>query len=360
MAPKGLLERLHSGEKVVVAEGYLFNFERRGFLQAGPFVPTVVLDHPELVRQLHEEFVRAGSDVVQALTYYANREKLSLIDRETDLEKLNRDALRIAKGVAVKTNTLLAGNICNTNIYDVEDPVNREKVKKMFKEQIDIIVEEGADFIIAETFVIFAEAMIAVEAIKEYGKGITSVVTLAPHLHNTEQGQLLTVDNVEITEAIKKLESAGADVVGLNCASGPDTMLSYMELIKKAGVKAPLACVPVPYRTTPKEHTFMLLTDPVTGEFVFPTNLDCALCTRDDIYKFGRRCDELGIPYIGLCCGNAAAYTRTLCESIGRKPPASKYSPCMEVHCLFGKDERVLKNHSKQSLENIVTRKGKM
>lgn len=64
----GLLERLHSGEKVVVAEGYLFNFERRGFLQAGPFVPTVVLDHPELVRQLHEEFVRAGSDVVQALT----------------------------------------------------------------------------------------------------------------------------------------------------------------------------------------------------------------------------------------------------------------------------------------------------
>ncbi|XP_071818891.1 betaine--homocysteine S-methyltransferase 1-like isoform X2 [Apostichopus japonicus] len=295
MAPKGLLERLHSGEKVVVAEGYLFNFERRGFLQAGPFVPTVVLDHPELVRQLHEEFVRAGSDVVQALT-----------------------------------------------------------------EQIDIIVEEGADFIIAETFVIFAEAMIAVEAIKEYGKGITSVVTLAPHLHNTEQGQLLTVDNVEITEAIKKLESAGADVVGLNCASGPDTMLSYMELIKKAGVKAPLACVPVPYRTTPKEHTFMLLTDPVTGEFVFPTNLDCALCTRDDIYKFGRRCDELGIPYIGLCCGNAAAYTRTLCESIGRKPPASKYSPCMEVHCLFGKDERVLKNHSKQSLENIVTRKGKM
>lgn len=63
------------------------------------------------------------------------------------------------------------------------------------------------------------------------------MVTLAPQLHNTEQGQPLTADNVEITEAIKKLESAGADVVGLNCSSGPDTMLSYMELIKKAGVK---------------------------------------------------------------------------------------------------------------------------
>lgn len=63
-----MLERLNSGEKVVVAEGYIFNFERRGYLQAGPFVPTVVLDHPELVRELHEEFVNAGSDVVVAFT----------------------------------------------------------------------------------------------------------------------------------------------------------------------------------------------------------------------------------------------------------------------------------------------------
>ncbi|PIK45722.1 betaine homocysteine S-methyltransferase 1 [Apostichopus japonicus] len=226
------------------------------------------------------------------------------------------------------------------------------------QEQIELAVEEGVDYIIAETFTTLAEAMLAVEAIKGYGKGIPSVVTITAHLHDDEQKRKLTVDNVEITEAIKKLESAGADVVGLNCANGPDTILSYMELIKNSGVKVPLACVPVPYRTTPKEPTFMLLTDPVTGEFVFPTNLDCALCTRDDIYKFGRRCDELGISYIGLCCGNAAAYTRTLCESIGRKPPASKYSPRMEVHCLFGKDERVFKNHSKQSLEKYCCKKG--
>lgn len=62
------MERLHCGEKVVVAEGYIFNFERRCYIQAGPFIPTVVLDRPDLVRQLHEEFVRAGSDVVQAFT----------------------------------------------------------------------------------------------------------------------------------------------------------------------------------------------------------------------------------------------------------------------------------------------------
>lgn len=64
----GLMERLNNGEKVVVAEGYIFQFERRCYIKAGPFVPMVVLEHPDLVKQLHHEFVRAGSDVVQAFT----------------------------------------------------------------------------------------------------------------------------------------------------------------------------------------------------------------------------------------------------------------------------------------------------
>lgn len=69
MAPKrGLKERLAAGEDVLAAEGYLFEFERRGYLQAGAFVPEVVLEHPDLVEQLHEEFVHAGSDVVLAFT----------------------------------------------------------------------------------------------------------------------------------------------------------------------------------------------------------------------------------------------------------------------------------------------------
>ena len=63
-----MLERLENGGNVLVAEGYLFEFERRGYLQAGAFVPEVVLQQPELVRGLHEEFVHAGSDVVLAFT----------------------------------------------------------------------------------------------------------------------------------------------------------------------------------------------------------------------------------------------------------------------------------------------------
>ncbi len=64
----GLLERIRDGETVVMAEGYLFEFERRGYLKAGHFVPEVVLEHPDLVKSLYEEFVHCGSDVVLAFT----------------------------------------------------------------------------------------------------------------------------------------------------------------------------------------------------------------------------------------------------------------------------------------------------
>src|SRR6516164_6623627 len=116
----GMLRRLAKGP-VICAEGYLFELERRGYLQAGAYVPEVVLEHPELVEQLHREFVHAGSDVVEAFTYYAHRQKLRVIGREKDLEPMNRAALGIARKVARETGTLLAGNICNTTIYDPND-----------------------------------------------------------------------------------------------------------------------------------------------------------------------------------------------------------------------------------------------
>src|SRR5438094_7895117 len=80
----GLLERLAAGP-VICAEGYLFEFERRGYLQAGAYVPEVVLEHPQLVEGLHRDFVHAGSDVVVAFTYYPHRPKLNIVGRDGDL-----------------------------------------------------------------------------------------------------------------------------------------------------------------------------------------------------------------------------------------------------------------------------------
>lgn len=82
MAPKrGLLERLDSGP-FICAEGYLFKLERRDYLQAGPFVPELVIEHPDAVSRLHEDFVHAGSDVVEAFTYYVSGPDIYLLVAE--------------------------------------------------------------------------------------------------------------------------------------------------------------------------------------------------------------------------------------------------------------------------------------
>src|ERR1700739_1109973 len=92
---RGILERLREGV-VQGAEGYVFELERRGYIKAGPYVPEVVLDFPAAVAELHREFLRAGSDGMVPLPYYAHREKLRDVGREGDLEAMNRHAVRIA------------------------------------------------------------------------------------------------------------------------------------------------------------------------------------------------------------------------------------------------------------------------
>src|SRR3990172_6776198 len=116
-----LIERL-ARDAVLGAEGYLFELERRGYLKSGPYVPEVVLDFPDAVRELHREFLRAGAEVMVAFTYYGHREKMRMIGREDDLEPLNRNALGIGREVAAEGDALLAGNICNTWVYDPDAP----------------------------------------------------------------------------------------------------------------------------------------------------------------------------------------------------------------------------------------------
>src|SRR3979411_527274 len=176
---RDLLARLKNGA-VICAEGYVFELERRGYLQAGAFVPTVLTEHPEVVEQLHMDFVHAGSDGTQALTYYVHPEKLRVIGREKDLVPMNRTALKIAKKVARKTHTLFAGDICNTNIYDPNDKKSIKEVARIFEEQVGWAADAGVDYIVAETFSWGQEALMALEAIKKYTK-VPAVVTMAIH-----------------------------------------------------------------------------------------------------------------------------------------------------------------------------------
>jgi methionine synthase I (cobalamin-dependent) len=330
----GLLERLDAGA-VICAEGYVFELERRGYLQAGAFVPEVVLDHPEVVTQLHRDFVHAGSDVVEALTYYGHRDKLRVIGREHELEPLNRHALELARQVAAETGTLLAGNICNTNIF-TGDETSAGAVRAMFEEQVGWAADEGADFVIAETISWGTEALIGLEEIKRHG--LPAVVTLAVHRDR------MTFDGWTIPEACKRLEDAGADVVGMNCIRGPQTMLPLLEEIR-AAVSCHVAALPVPYRTTEAEPTFSVLTDPgypdVPGGRHFPLALEPLTCNRYEVAAFARAAYDLGVRYLGLCCGAAPHHIRSVAEALGRTPPASRYSADMSKHSFYGGEDTV-------------------
>ncbi len=323
----GLMDRLGQGV-VICAEGYLFECERRGYLQAGAFVPEVVLDHPEVVAELHREFVHAGSDIVEAFTYYGHREKLRIIGKEHLLEPLNRNALAIAGQVAKDTGTLLAGNLSNTNIY-APDEQAQAAVRAIFDEQVAWAADAGADLMIGETFSYVGEALLGLQSMR--ASGLPTVVTLVIHQEPK------TRDGFTVAEAAKRLEDAGADVIGLNCGRGPRTMLPLLEELR-AAVSCPVAALPVPYRTTAEQPTMQSLRDPLTDVRPFPTALDPFTCTRNELFDFARAAQTLGVHYLGVCCGAGPHHIRSVAEAVGHTPPASRYSPDMSKHAFLGSD----------------------
>ncbi|KAI1690504.1 homocysteine s-methyltransferase domain-containing protein [Ditylenchus destructor] len=306
-AKTGLLERLQKGV-VLGAEGYLFELERRGLVKAGAYVPEVVLDNPEAVKELHREFLHAGAEVMVAFTYYAHRDKLRLIGRENDLEPLNMTALRLAKEVAAEgEDVLVAGNIC-------------------MKKQVGWAAKAGVDLIIAETLTYLEEALIALDVIKKYN--LPSVITFATL--NTEKSQ----DGYDWIEACKMLEAKGADVVGFNCTQGPTTLMPLMKKLRSS-VKCHVACQPVPFNTTTQCHSFQKLVNR-DGRNAFPIALEEHMLTRFHLADFARQAKEIGVNYIGICCGGAPYHVREMAEALGRTVPASKYSADMSLHGMLG------------------------
>ena len=346
-----LTERLKEGA-VICAEGYLFELERRGYLQAGAFVPEVVLEHPDAVAQLHREFLRAGSDVMVAFTYYGHRDKLRIIGKEQLLEPLQKNALQLAKAAAAEDqtgNTLVAGNICNTNIYNPDDKATHDEVRKMFAEQLGWACDAGVDFILLETLSWVGEALIGLEEIQKTGlEAVVNVVT-----HST--GKLR--EGVLAADACKQLEDAGAQVVGMNCCNGPATMYPQLLEIRKA-VSCPVAGIPVPYRTTPQTPSFQSLQDPLgdccrpEGMRAFPVALDPLVCTRYEMAEFASDCVENDILLVGVCCGGAPHHVRAIAEKLGRTPEASRYSPDMSKHYSLG-NAPTLKQENRDFSDNL-------
>jgi betaine-homocysteine S-methyltransferase len=299
---KGILERLSEG--VVLGDGgYLLELEKRGRVRAGPFTPEVALNNPESLLELHREFRDAGAEVLQALTFYASRDKLATVGMGERVEELNRAAVRIAKQAA-GDRCLVAGNLSLTWMYEPNDAAAADCVRKTFDQQLDVQVAEGVDFIIGETFSFFGEALLAVERAKK-----TKLPVMVTVCFESED---ITTDGKSAAEVARALSDSGADVVGINCLRSPEHTLPLMAEMRQA-VAGYIGCQPVAYRTTHTHRDF-------TSLAAFPDQLEPYQLTRREMAEYAVKARELGVNYIGACCGAVATHIREMARALGKQP----------------------------------------
>ncbi|MDG2497037.1 MAG: homocysteine S-methyltransferase family protein [Aquiluna sp.] len=342
-------ERLEAKQPVILAGGYLFEVERRGYLKAGEFVPKVALDHPEVLEQVTTDFVRAGSDVAIAFTYNGHREKMRIIGQEHLLEPLNRSALRIARRVADEQTSLLgrqvfmAGNISNSNIFDPAQPETADTVRLMYREMISWAKQEGADLILAETMYFLAEAEIALEEIQ--AAGLASIVNVAVF----DSGLLM--DGLSPADACVALSELGADVVGTNCFQGPNTIRPIFESIASSA-SGHTCAMPSAYRTTEQHTTLFNLPDEgntavLPTSRTFPDALESQVSNRFEVAEFAAFAVSAGAKVVGLCCGAGVIHHRAVAEELGSSSYLTKYSTDMSKHFLYGSDGSLSENTKK-------------
>lgn len=296
-----ITDRLKEG--IVLGDGgYLLALENRGYVQAGPFTPEVTIENPLALRALHEEFVHAGAEVLQVLTFYASENKLAQIGYEGRLGDINRAAVRIAREAA-GPDTLVAGNVCVTWKYEEGSAAAADECRRLFDDQISFQMEEGIDFIICETFLAAGEALIALECAQKTGLPVMATLCF---------GDVRTAEGMTPGDAAKRLEQAGADIVGVNCWQDPTFMLPVAEEMR-AAVSCHVAAQPVAYRCTPEVPFF-------TGLKEFPDRLDSHQISRYEMGEFASRAAGLGVNYIGGCCGCEGSHIRQMARALGKMP----------------------------------------
>ncbi len=310
--------------------GALFELERRGYVSAGPFTPEVVVEHPDAVAQLHIDFARAGAQVLQAVTYYAHEEKLKGVSKERSLGDINAEAVRIARRVADEYGCLVAGNLSNTWVYNPADPDSARETRRQFERQIEYQVAHGVDFFIAETLEYLGEAQLALEAIKAAAK--PAMITLGFKYQDR------TLDEVVLEEAFKQLEGAGAEIVGLNCFRDPGRLLPLAARVRQA-VSGFVAAQPVAFRCTEEKPYFQI--QEIDQRVAFPLELDPFVLTRVEMADYAIAARDMGINYIGACCGTGPHHVRAMAEALGRQVPNSKYTPRLDLHPIIGEEENL-------------------
>ena len=297
--PQPILEQL--GQGVVLGDGgYIVELERRGFVVAGAFTPELVVRHPNAVRAMHEEMLNAGAEILQAMAFYGSREKLATVGAADRTTEINRQAARIAREVA-GDRALVAGDLSATWKWQPDSPSAQGLVAGMFDEQIE--AQEGVDFWIGETFWHFGEALLCLERIK-------AKTDLPAMITRAFRGTNILDDGVAAGEAAQRLRDAGADIVGTNCMRDPERIYPIVEEVRNA-VDGFVAAQPAAFRTTWEVPWF-------TGTPAFPDKLEPLQLTRYEMGEFARRAREMGVNYIGGCCGAVGMHIREMAKALGK------------------------------------------
>ena len=310
---ESILDRLKEPIPVLGDGGYLLELERRGWVDSGSgrekvgtgkgsgqFTPEVAIKHPDALRELHREFLNAGSEVLQALTFFGTREKLNRAGFGEQTEAINAAAVRIAREVA-GDNAYVAGSVSRTQLFEREGRSSAGQVRDLINEQIVLLKAAGVDCLILETFFHLEEMLIALDCARASELPIIATMTFRPKLTECTDGH-------SPAECAKAMVGAGAHSVGANCVQEPERMMPILREMRKV-VHVPIAAQPSMYRTTDAMPCFTKLPQ-------FPDGMEEIQLNRSAFEKFASQAHSEGIQFVGGCCGCNAAYIRAAARGL--------------------------------------------
>jgi betaine-homocysteine S-methyltransferase len=312
---ENILERIAKQGIVLGDGGYLIELERRGWVDSGSgrekvgtgkgsgqFTPEVAIEHPDALRELHREFLNAGSEVLQALTFFGTREKLNRAGYGAQIEAINTAAVRIARDVA-GDRALVAGSVSRTQLFEREGPSAAGHVRDLITEQVRLLDDAGVDFLILETFFHLQEMLIAIECSRASGLPMVATMTFRPRLMECSDGH-------SPANCARTMVDAGAAIVGVNCEQEPDRIVAITREMRKA-VDVPIAAQPAAFRTTDTIPCFTRLPQ-------FPDEMESIQLPRSAFERFAASARSEGIQFLGGCCGCNAAYIRAAANGLAK------------------------------------------
>lgn len=250
---------------------------------------------PELVLEIHEEYVRAGAEIIETNTYGATRHKLQLFGLENKLREINIAAAQIARKAA-GDKVFVAGAIGPLGLrIEPYGPTSFDEAKDMFKEQAEALLEGGVDLFVIETFSDLSEIQQAIKAIKE-------ICDLPIVAQMTIQTDGKTTFGADAKLIALRLEEYGADVVGLNCGVGPTHILNALDQMREITDKKLSA---QPNAGLPRD---------IQGRQFY-------MCSPEYMSKFAKRFIKAGASFIGGCCGTTPKHIKMICDVVRALSP---------------------------------------